>query len=56
MYDAECKMSQNQIRRIPVLENNKLVGIISIGDLARNNDIPTTSVGTTLECICTNYN
>ena len=54
--EASKTMSNNQIRRLPVLENNKLVGIISIGDLARNNDISTTSVGTTLECICTNYN
>jgi CBS domain-containing protein len=27
-------MSQNQIRRIPVVENNMLVGIVSLGDLA----------------------
>ena len=54
--EASKTMSNNQIRRLPVIENNKLVGIISIGDLARNNDISTTSVGTTLECICTNYN
>lgn len=54
--EASKTMSNNQIRRLPVLENNKLVGILSIGDLARNNDVPTTSVGTTLECICMNYN
>jgi len=28
------KMAQNQIRRVPVVENNKLVGILSIGDIA----------------------
>ena len=27
-------MSQNQIRRMPVVENNKLVGIVSLGDIA----------------------
>jgi CBS domain-containing protein len=27
-------MSQNQIRRIPVVENNKIVGIVSLGDMA----------------------
>jgi CBS domain-containing protein len=27
-------MSQKQIRRMPVLENNKLVGILALGDLA----------------------
>lgn len=35
--DAECKMSQNQVRRIPVLENNQIVGILTLGDLANNN-------------------
>ncbi|HOJ10283.1 MAG TPA: CBS domain-containing protein [Clostridiales bacterium] len=28
------KMSMNQIRRVPVLENNMLVGILAIGDVA----------------------
>jgi len=27
-------MSQHQVRRLPVVENNKLVGIVSLGDLA----------------------
>ena len=27
-------MSQNQIRRIPVVENNKVVGMVSLGDIA----------------------
>lgn len=27
-------MSENQIRRIPVVENNKLVGIVALGDMA----------------------
>jgi CBS domain-containing protein len=48
-------MSNNQVRRLPVLEDNKLVGILSIGDLARNNDIPTSNVGTTFECICMDF-
>lgn len=38
IYDAECKMSQNQVRRIPVLENNQIVGILTLGDLAHNNE------------------
>ena len=29
VYDAECKMSQNQVRRIPVVENNKVVGMFN---------------------------
>jgi CBS domain-containing protein len=37
--DADIKdvfrtMSSKQIRRLPVVENNKLVGIVSIGDVA----------------------
>ena len=27
-------MSQNQIRRIPVIDNDKIVGILTLGDLA----------------------
>jgi CBS domain-containing protein len=32
--EANELMSQHQIRRLPVIENNCLVGIVSIGDLA----------------------
>lgn len=42
-------MAKNQIRRVPVVENEKLVGIISIGDLARNDNVPNEQVS---ECIC----
>lgn len=34
IHEAAKIMAQNQIRRLPVVENNKLVGIVSIGDLA----------------------
>jgi CBS domain-containing protein len=30
-------MSNQQVRRMPVLENNKLVGIVALGDMATNN-------------------
>lgn len=53
--EASKCMSHNQIRRIPICEDDKIVGIISIGDLARNNDVSTTNVGTTFECICMNF-
>jgi len=35
----ECAriMSQHQIRRIPVVENENIIGIIAIGDLAKEN-------------------
>lgn len=42
-------MSKNQVRRIPVVENEKLVGIVSIGDLARNQNVSNEQVA---ECIC----
>ena len=42
-------MAKNQVRRIPVVEDEKLVGIISIGDLARNNEVPDQEVS---NCMC----
>lgn len=32
--EAAALMSEHQIRRLPVVENDQLVGIVSIGDLA----------------------
>ena len=32
--EASDLMSQHQIRRLPVVENDRLVGIVSIGDIA----------------------
>ena len=32
--EAAALMSEHQVRRLPVVENNKLVGIVSIGDIA----------------------
>ncbi|MCX8129682.1 MAG: CBS domain-containing protein [Clostridia bacterium] len=32
--DVSSVMSSNQIRRLPVVENNMLVGMVAIGDLA----------------------
>lgn len=50
--DAEKVMAQNQIRRIPVIENNKIVGILTLGDLAKNKNVNTDGVSITLENIC----
>ncbi len=36
--EASCLMSRKQIRRLPVVENDKLVGIVSLGDLAVKSD------------------
>ncbi|MCA1029939.1 CBS domain-containing protein [Bacillus timonensis] len=35
--EASNIMAQHQIRRLPVVDNGKLVGIVSLGDLATNN-------------------
>lgn len=32
--DAAKMMAEKQIRRLPIVENNKLVGIVALGDLA----------------------
>ena len=32
--EAGKLMGENQIRRLPIVENNKLVGIVSLGDIA----------------------
>lgn len=45
-------MAKNQIKRLPVIENNQIVGILSIGDLAQNQDVSTDEIGYTLEHIC----
>ncbi len=46
------KMGRAGIRRMPVTQNGKLVGIISIGDMAKHENISSEYVGTTLEDIC----
>lgn len=53
VYVAENKMAENQIRRIPVMENNKIVGILTMGDLAHfNRQLGKEGVCTTIENIC----
>ncbi len=51
---AQNKMESNQIRRIPVLdEQNKLVGILTMGDLAKYGDeLGKQNVCKTIENIC----
>lgn len=36
IYEVNSKMSHNQVRRIPVIQDNKVVGILTLGDLAHN--------------------
>lgn len=45
-------MSTNQIKRLPVIENNQIVGILTLGDLAQNQNVSSEDVGCTVECIC----
>jgi signal-transduction protein with cAMP-binding, CBS, and nucleotidyltransferase domain len=45
-------MAENQIRRLPVVENGKLVGILSIGDFATQ-DIYVNEAGEALSSIST---
>jgi len=50
--EAEKIMSENQIRRLPVIENNQVIGILTLGDLAVNKGVNTQGVCDTLENIC----
>lgn len=51
---AEKTMSQNQIRRLPVCDENKhVIGIITLGDLANNNEeIGVNEVCNTFSNVC----
>lgn len=50
---AENIMAKNQVRRIPVIENNRVIGMLSIGDLTLNSrQLGKTNVCSTLEEIC----
>ena len=53
IYDVENKMATNQIRRIPVVDNNKIIGILTFGDLAHNEEqLGTEEICITIENIC----
>ena len=49
---AEKKMSENQIRRLPIIENNKIVGILSLGDISRNPNTNKENFIITVDNIC----
>ncbi len=51
--EAEKVMSAEQIRRIPIVENNKVIGILTLGDLASDNITSNSSFCNTIENICT---
>ena len=50
--EAQDLMKKNQIRRIPGMENNKIAGISTLGDLAANPNINNEEDTNTLENIC----
>ncbi|MCL2354903.1 MAG: CBS domain-containing protein [Oscillospiraceae bacterium] len=50
--EASKIMCEWQIRRVPVIENNQIVGIITIGDLANNREVNSNIVGGTVKGIC----
>ncbi|WP_100011171.1 CBS domain-containing protein [Lentibacillus sediminis] len=39
VHEAAQLMSQQQIRRLPVVENGQVVGMVALGDLAVNNQL-----------------
>ena len=45
-------MRDQQIKRVPVLENNTIVGILTLGDLANSNQVNDEQVSNTVEGIC----
>ncbi len=49
---AEKLMSKNQVRRLPIIENNKIVGILSIGDISRNPYTDKEGFAITFDNIC----
>ena len=52
--NAECTMSKKHVRRLPVCnENNEVIGILTLGDLAQKTDeIGEDEVSETVEEIC----
>ncbi|ASB90357.1 CBS domain-containing protein YhcV [Bacillus sonorensis] len=52
LQEASQLMAQSQIRRLPIVENNHLVGIVALGDLAVN-DLSNESAGQALTNIST---
>ncbi len=50
--NASKTMCDCQVKRIPVIENNQMVGILTLGDIANNNELNQEYVGKTVEGIC----
>ena len=52
--NVESKMQKLHVRRIPVVEGTKVVGMVTIGDLFKDSDLNKEGVYLTLENICKN--
>ena len=50
--DVSKIMCDCQVRRVPVVENEQLIGIITLGDLANNHNVSPEEVTITVEGIC----
>ena len=50
--EASQIMCDCQVKRVPVIENNSIVGMITLGDLANNQDVEGQQVYQTVEGIC----
>ena len=49
--EAEKIMEDHQVRRLPVLDGGKLVGVVSLADLVRGERVPDRDVAETLAAI-----
>lgn len=54
--EATNIMCECQIRRVPVLDNYQLVGIITIGDLVNNTGVSSSEVANTVSKVCNCHN
>ncbi len=50
--DVSKIMCDCQVRRVPVVENEQVIGIITLGDLANNKNVSPEEVSITVEGIC----
>lgn len=50
--EAADIMANNQVRRLPVLEDGKVIGVLTIGDIAQQEDFSCEKLGETFEGIC----
>ena len=53
MTNAQSKMGSNQIRRLPVIDNGTIVGMLTLGDIAKNDiELGQEEVSDTINSIC----